>query len=504
MAVTPTPGSKPDRDRLRAQLMVLGYDGQRLAEAMAADLTTRCGKRPREAWRLAAGLSLDAAAARYNAITDNPNAPMRKNRIWDFEQWPTTGIRPVISTLKVLAQIYGTSWDHLVDLADLKAMPPEDRDAFHALQTTRLRHQSTAHLAERSALPAPPVVAPTPLATTSSTPETVIAQAAEESVEFATWCATSNVDSPSIEALDRSLRAIAHAYLYGQPYPLLVRARQLHRRITRLLHGHQPLPRTRDLYLLGARACTLLAWISADLGHYGAADDHALAGWLCAENADHNGARTWVRATQAKVAYWAGDYVQSAQLAEHGLAYSPTDSAAVMLALLQARAQARLGRVDAAQHSLDRWRTEREHVPGPDQVGGVLGTSIAQQHYLAGSTHLYLRQPAQALSEAHQAVACFEATAEEARFYGPEMLTRTDAAHAYLQQGELHGALTAIAPVLAVEPEQRLRTMVQAVAQIQTALAGPTFRGSADAQNLQDQIAEYRMSAIGSPRERAQ
>ncbi|MFI0445137.1 NB-ARC domain-containing protein [Actinomadura sp. 6N118] len=137
MSAEPRPGSKPYRDRLRARLLGLGFDDRRITEQVCADLIQHCGRRPREAWRLANELSLDEAAMRFNAALGDPKAPMRKGRIWDYERWPSAGARPTLKTLRILARVYGTSWARLIDLADLDRMPEEDRDAYHKVVATQ-------------------------------------------------------------------------------------------------------------------------------------------------------------------------------------------------------------------------------------------------------------------------------------------------------------------------------------------------------------------------------
>jgi hypothetical protein len=123
------PGSKPHRDRLRAELARAGMTGQCLTEQVAADLA-RHGMRPRRAWRYASELSQRVAAMRFNEATGDPRAPMTGNRIWDFERWPDGGVRPTVRTLTILARVYGTTWDLLVDAADLAHMPDADRAAY--------------------------------------------------------------------------------------------------------------------------------------------------------------------------------------------------------------------------------------------------------------------------------------------------------------------------------------------------------------------------------------
>lgn len=490
------PGNRAYRNKLRTRLITLGFDDQHIAGQVAQDLIFGCGKRPREAWRLARELSLDAAAEHFNAIRDDARASMRKGRIWDYEQWPSGGVRPTLSTLRTLAQVYSTTWDRLVDLEDLAQMPQEDREAYHAMLAA-LRRSASVPLTGRITVIGRGHEVDDPPDRPQRPPEHVIEEAAEESAELTTWAGSSNVTDETLGELTQGLRSLAHAYVFSPPYPLLLRTRKLRNRVSRLLRGRQNPQHTRDLYLLGARSCTLLAWMTGDLGNYLAAGDHASAAWMCAQMADHNGARTWVRATQSKLAYWSGDYVESARLAADGLDYAPVDSASVLLALLQARAHARVGRVSEANDALTRWREMREQVPGPDQVGGVLGLSQAQQHYLAGSTYLELRQPVDTLTEATRSIALFEATPTEQRFYGAEILARIDAVRAHLQGGDLDGAAEEIPPILAVDPDQRLDTFVQGLDQVRRCLANPRFRGSSTAQQLQEGIEDYAATAIG-------
>jgi hypothetical protein len=67
---------------------------------------------------------------RLNEVSGDPRAPMVGNRVHDFEQWPVKGVRPTVRTLTILARICGTTWDLLVDAADLAHMPGTDRAAY--------------------------------------------------------------------------------------------------------------------------------------------------------------------------------------------------------------------------------------------------------------------------------------------------------------------------------------------------------------------------------------
>jgi len=149
MGMPPRRGSKAYRDQRRERLIRLGVVGRPLVEQLVTDLI-RCGNRPREAWRLARELTQDEAAARFNQIKGGPESPMRGSRICEYEKWPMGGVRPPVRALKILAAVYGTTWDRLVDLDDLEKMPASDRQAFLDISDLYRHHPSAPHSSDDS------------------------------------------------------------------------------------------------------------------------------------------------------------------------------------------------------------------------------------------------------------------------------------------------------------------------------------------------------------------
>ncbi|MDQ5856088.1 MAG: NB-ARC domain-containing protein [Actinomycetota bacterium] len=138
-------GSKAYRDQRRERLARLGVDGRRLIEPVVADLM-RCGCRPREAWRLAWELTQGEVAARFNQIRGDSNMRMRGSRICEYEKWPIGGVRPSVRALEILATIYETTWDRLVDVDDLEAMPARDRQSYLDISDPRYGDSLDIHL----------------------------------------------------------------------------------------------------------------------------------------------------------------------------------------------------------------------------------------------------------------------------------------------------------------------------------------------------------------------
>lgn len=326
--------------------------------------------------------------------------------------------------------------------------------------------------------------------------EEVIMDAAGQSAEFGEWAEGTNVGVTTLEQLDEDVRRISRDYLGNPPLPLMLSALRVRNRVFTLLEGRQHPNQTRHLYLTAGRLCGLLAWMSSDVGRHGEAETQARTAWLCAELAGADGLRAWVRATQSKVAYWDGRVQESAALAGDGLRFAASDTARVLLASLSARAWARVGDADQAHAALRAAEDERERA-GEDEVGGLLGFSEAQQSYMAGSTHLWLREPGAALAAADRSLWLFDVGNQADRFYGAEMLALMDAATALVQSGDLDGAVERLRPVLDLPPEQQLDTFTSRLGELRDALRRSRYATSRPAVDIQRRIEEFRSGALG-------
>lgn len=170
----------------------------------------------------------------------------------------------------------------------------------------------------------------------------VLMSAADESARFLAWAETSNIGDLTVEQMHSDVQWIARNYLKVPTLPLFTRARTIRDQTFALLGGRQRPDQSRDLYTAAGWALTLLAWISTDLGRPDAADTHARTAWVCADNADHNALRAWVRATQHTAAFWEHRFLDAAGYAEDGLRYTNTGSARAFLT--SSRAGSRKGR----------------------------------------------------------------------------------------------------------------------------------------------------------------
>jgi transcriptional regulator with XRE-family HTH domain len=489
----PGRGDKPYRERLRARLARRGLSGPRLTEVVARDLLG-FGIRPRKAWRLACELSQEQAAERFNLITGDPLMPMTGSRIGDYERWPGgSGVRPGVPVLKTEADVYGTTWDQLVDVQDLAHMPDSDvleyveRGSYLAVPLTRVE------------VPAPAVPARVPSRRRSREERVIIAVAAE-SHEFGEWVGMSEVADATIEQYAAQIQRLSRdlQFAHAGPLPALLELRQLRDRVASRLRGHQRLEQARDLYLIAAQVCGLLAWVTGDTANYRAADTHAWTAWMCAEEAGHDGARAWVRVTQAGLAYWDGRYIESAQLAEDGLNYPSADTGRTMLALFRARSLARVGRRDEVSQALNLAEVERDRVSAPALLGGVWGLTPARYHGYRAMTRIVIDDRPGAIADAAQTITLSEEGPAEEREVYHEMHAHLDQALAHLHpsEGELEGAASALRPVLELPADFRIDPVSQDLARVRRSLALPRYASTPLAQDLQEEIESYTREAI--------
>lgn len=329
----------------------------------------------------------------------------------------------------------------------------------------------------------------------ASAADLLIAMAAGESLDFGEWADTSNIGNATLENYARQVRRLAGDYQHEAPFPLLLEVKRLRDRVFAKLRGHQQPGQTRELYLIAAQVCGLLAWMSGDMGYYRAADAHGWTGWVCAEHAGHDGARTWIRVTQSKLAYWEDRFAESAQLAEDGLRYRCPDSGQVMAALFHARALARLGRDHDAASALGQARDGMERA-GEDEVGGLWSVIPARYHSFASNVQIWRREPQRALTETGLALEQFDAVTAHEHNYGAVIHTRIDQAQAHLLLADLDGANAALRPVLSLAPENRYEPITQHLTQVRHAIAEPHLRDAPLSQQLQEEIEAYCNEAI--------
>jgi hypothetical protein len=310
----------------------------------------------------------------------------------------------------------------------------------------------------------------------------VIAMSAERARDFLTRIEASNVGAETLDQLADDVRRLVVAYLQ-QPLPtLLGELVDTQDRAFELLEGRQPPAQTRDLYLAAGITCGLMAMASRDLGAAHDAMTQARTGYACADNAGHDGLRTWIRGLQANITYWSGRWDESVRYAQLGAepAARSRSTATVLLASGEARALAALNRLDEARIALAGAADARDRVQ-PDEldiIGGLCNFIRPTQLYYAAEALSWGGAPEAGDAErfALEALATYPAAIEGGSFRN-EATARCALAVARVAQGEVDGAAEALGPVLALPPAQRDHTILTSVERVHTALSAITNPG---------------------------
>ncbi|WP_439380645.1 hypothetical protein [Amycolatopsis lexingtonensis] len=473
------PGSKPYRAQLRDRLAALGFPEEAIPAKVAENLVVECGIPPRTAWRLASELSLDVAAHHYNAATGDPRAGMRGTRIWEYEQWPERGVRPTVAALRVLAGVYGTSWKSLLGLRDLEQLPAKDLAEYHA-----------------DAEPAvPPVPAPPARAAArgEAQPDEEIGASA---LDDAILLTTTNVDDVQLDDLWTDLDFLGGAYTRTAPDAILGQLAVIDERTSALLKGRQRPKQTQDLLLVGAKCSAMMAWIAGDLGRYRLSRQLNSAAWLYTQYADDLLARRWVRTSQARVAFWSGNGVESARLAADGLNYHVggrlTDAP---LILAEARGWSSVQAEPQVLDAIARWTAIEDPDVGAGGEDQFFNITKDRRHYMAGTSLLSVGQASAALREYTTAREAYEKLPREHRWEAMDPMIRIDTGRAHLRLGDLDGAAAQVEQVLSADVGKQ-PDMVHAMLKVlATELNEPRWRAAATARDLAEAVLDAHASA---------
>jgi hypothetical protein len=267
-----------------------------------------------------------------------------------------------------------------------------------------------------------------------------------------------------------------------------------------LLERPQRPSHARQLYFMSAIVGGLLAKASHDLADPHAALAQSRTAWLCAEQADHDGARAWICGLQALISYWARRPHDSVRYAQRGAEFAARagNSSIVWLAASEARAWGLLGHADQTRAAIERaedaWTLVRPDEM--DEMGGVATFSRARQLYFAADALAWLPEQAGAAERySRQAIDAYHDPADPDWAFGDAAGSRTDLAVARINRGEIDGATEIIAPVLDLPPEQRINGIVHSVNRVHQALDGTS---SATGAELQQAIEHYTRTPVRS------
>lgn len=472
-------------NRLRAQMR-----GQnRTTGNIAVEIRIRFGYGPLAAYRMALGLSQPEVVERYREHC--PTGVLDQPLLSRLETFPAYGSRaPLATHLITLASVYGTTPLTLLDPDALDRLDPAERDvlircnAGFAASPPDLGRELHAPTAGQVRLTAP-----------GSLHEEV-EMIARRALRFATGVEGSNVGPETLEQLHAEVTHIARLYPVRPLGCLMGSLAELQDVVFRLLDGRQRPAERADLFLLSGVISGMLAKASHDLGSPHAAMAQARAAIVCADNAGHDGLRTWVRGLQSMIAYWSGSPHEAARYVRAGAepASRTRSTAAVWLPSQEARVWGVLGNAEGVADAIEQADRARDVVEPDllDEFGGIMTFPRPRQIYYQADAEIWLPgEERHAADAAQSAITAYETADEAEQSYSDEAGARADLALARIHLGNLDGAAEALAQVLELPAEQRIGGVIASVRRIHESLRAPGFRGGRLAADLQQQIEQF-------------
>ena len=508
------PGGKAARDALRAAMLAHGNS----VEEVADELRTRWQFTPLAAYRYAAGLTQMQAASRYNEVVGDDGARVDASLISKLEQWPAArGAKtPTVYNLAVLAVVYGTTPHRLIGRADVDKLPGRDQIVLDATCAPATAGQPPA--AQHGVVPLPKmgIADPDPRSFSGRTRRTrttghrdappvpdcqdldsLVLAAADQSRAFAAWTESGELGSTTMD-IDRSELSELSGLFLHQPaaavFPRLVRLRST---LLGHLYEHQPLRRSRDLYVLTGMACLVLAHASHVLGHRSSGVTHVQLAQLCAQEADHVELHAWALGTHALLAEAANhpkDALRYLRAASDKLAHSRLPgTAAVRLASYEARLAARVGQRERALAALAAANDAREtgittEIADLDDIGGILSFPDVKHEFFSAEANLLLGRHDLAERDALAVITSYTSGPPEQRSYGDLTLAWLDVATVRLAMNDLDGMRDAIQPVLSLPADLRIAPLRDPLATLASTLAEHRYRDSRLARDVRATI----------------
>ena len=316
---------------------------------------------------------------------------------------------------------------------------------------------------------------------------------AAEAAEFMTWVTATNASDDAIEELTRTTEYLAGAHARMPAAKVLDEVLGVHRAVRAVLRGgRQRLAQTRALLrtdsALLAHACLLLG----DLGQYEAARTYGSAALVCAQEAEADEGLAWT--AMSKTARWQDSFTEAAGLAARGFGASARTPVRAELAYREANAIALFGDTPRAREALTRAIRVSE---GLDDGGtSAWSFSRGRQAIFTVSVCVHTGDPDGALHAAEEADAYWDGGGGKVTATWAQV--RAGAAMAHLLKNSLDGAAGQLEPVLALSPDQRIRTVTGYLDEISGMIRAPRFAGSPLAAQLGEQITEFSVGAAAS------
>ena len=296
----------------------------------------------------------------------------------------------------------------------------------------------------------------------------VLATAAQRAREFALIAQTS-LTSELMDQVRDDVRELAMLYSRRPAQEILYRLVNTQKELFALLEARQVPAHARQLYFMAGVVGGMLARTSNDLSDPYNALTQARTAFVCADRADHDGLRAWIRGLQSMIAYWAGRPNDSVRYAQAGRQFA-CNTAAIWLPAVEARAWAQLGHVDRGRELVEEADRKRDQALSDDldELGGICTFGWSRQLYCAADALAWLPELAEFCQRyAEEAIGAYQDASAPDWSFNFQAGSHANLAIARIRRGaEIEGAAEALAPVFEVPANQRTSLITQSVQRV--------------------------------------
>lgn len=439
-------GLKGEVGKLRRDMRTAGRTWRDIALAIRA----RHRVTALVAFRLAHGWTQAEVAARYNNAWPSQR-PKTHKHISYWENWrpgapPSASARtPSYRNLDRLAQLYECAVADLLDAGDYSNRDPNARHIIMASPTVSGHNEvgMSSGLAveggdptnRRDVLKLGLIGAATPQVV-----RRVLADAADEAMEFTRLSSASGVGTGTLDHLHAVLTHLDQAY-YRQPHTeVFAVARAYRRRVNELLQGRRTLREARELYVCAGWLDEELAWLALNLGDARAAEAYAIDCHSHADQAGHAELCGWAADVLSTIPMYGGGMARAIAPVQKGILRTPrTSSIGVRLRANAARIHARLGQRDECAEMLRQATEVFERLPADVSLRLTADAGPVLEYTLldyAARSYLWLGDDESARKHADQAVSVIDSASPEQRWKTKEASARVDLGLALAGLGE--------------------------------------------------------------------
>lgn len=261
------------------------------------------------------------------------------------------------------------------------------------------------------------------------------------------------------DALHEAADLLAVDYLSTPPGPMLEAGVELRAQLVNRLERKLPRtsPERRELFRILGHVQGVLTYAALDLGHADIALTHAATGWMCAEQANDDELKVWIRGTQSLALRFQSRYDEALRILETVEHYRTPGTGHLRILAGIAQCHANLGDSAGANAALDQALHERQTLRSRDEAPGLFEFSQAKQFYYSGSSLMWLpeaKDSKRAAIESGRAIDIWEHEPVETRSLDDEALAHVYQATALMKLGRLDEASATVQPIIDL-PEDR-------------------------------------------------